>query len=506
MVLVVGCSSRTEDQSSATPSTLPALEIATETLPPTTAPTATPVPPTATPTSEPLSPTPTAMPALPTSTPYPATMYLNDQWQQIDVPPILEDGLDTNWLAFANYNDRTRTTPPNQTPEPPSVNQSLYLIRPDTRQRVKVADIPVSAGDRVFWSPTGLHVLYFAERDVDEAGNPIGGLYMLDFKVGLKYRLFDMDNLNPRSIPGHVPVWSADGSKVAFVLPTEYATDIFIMDADGTNFRNVTQHGSYDLWASFSPDGKWLAFVSDRLTCPTWTPNEPNTCDHPGALPPTQGNLFLSNLETGEVRQVTDVLLNGAPRWITPTKLAFSTGGGSALAENSDLWLVDIEAGSAVQINPPNSFSVSEQWSTDAGRVIYQRIGESTDIVIADSLGREIAANSEYTFPRYGMAAAWSLDGQYIAIGGRNGQCPYGIIVVDPAFQVVTAPSRSLLACDPLYAPGGRYLAFTGITPSPRTDGRLDIYIANINGLGASNVTSDLKGQMRLLGWVGGTS
>jgi Tol biopolymer transport system component len=198
-------------------------------------------------------------------------------------------------------------------------------------------------------------------------------------------------------------------------------------------------------------------------------------------------------------------LLNGPPRWITPTRLEFSTGGGSALAESSDLWLIDIEAGTAVQVDDAQSFSISENWSPDAARVVYQRTGTTSQIVLADGVGREVAVTSDYTFPRFGLAADWSPDGDFLAIGGRNGQCPYGIIVTNPEFEIVTAPARNLLACDPTYAPQGRYLAFTAIRPSTVTDGRLDIYLANVNGLGASNITANLQGQMELLGWVGPT-
>jgi Tol biopolymer transport system component len=443
---------------------------------------------------------PSPVSALPSSTPYPATAFLNDQWQQIEVPGLLAAGLSGDWLAFTNFNERRPTA---NTPEVGGQTQTLFLVKADSRQRIEVAEIPASVGDRVFWSPTGGHVAYFVEEAIAANGQAIGGLYMLDFRVGLQYRLFGMRNLNPRSIPGHVPVWSADGSRLALVLPTDYATDIFILRSDGGGFSNLTQHPSYELYPAFSPDGVWLAFVSDRLRCPTWAPLEANSCDAPNASPPRSGNLFILNLATGETRQVTDLELNGPPQWITNTQLAFSTGGGNPLAETSELWLVNIEAGSAVQISPTGSLGFSESWAGDAGRVVYQRAGTSTEIVLADAFGNDLAVSSEYIFPRFGLAADWSPQNDYLAIAGRNGQCPYGILVLNANFELLTAPARNLLACDPVYAPGGRYLAFTAIQPSSSTDGRLDIYIANLNGLGASNITASLRGQMRLLGWVG---
>lgn len=515
-IFLAGCSSLLGDDPTLTPTPLPPISVKvdtptytptatetltptpTETLLPTETPTLTPVPPSATPSQ---TPTPTETP-LPTSTPVAAVQYQNDQWLQINMPSQISEGLTANWLAFINYNDRTTRS---SSPEPASQVQTLYFYRPDTNQRLKIFDMPASVGDRVYVSPAGTHLLYFVESGTDSAGNLLSGLYMLDMTIGLSYRLFDIPNINPRGIPGHRPAWSGDGRRLAVALTTEYATDIFVMNADGTGFRNATQHGSYDLWPALSPDGLWLAFVSDRLTCPTWTPGEPNTCDLPAATPPTEGNLFILNMNTNELRQVTDIKLNGAPRWITDSKLVFSTGGGNALATQSDLWIVDIDAGSAVQITDPGTLNIGEAWTVDASQVVYQRAANNTQIIVADNIGRELATTSEFIFPRYGMAADWSPDNQFLAIGGHNGQCPYGIIVVDPLLQVVTAPGRNLLACDPMYASQGRFMAFVGIRPGTTTDGRVDIYLANMNGLGARSITADLQGQMLLLDWIGPT-
>jgi Tol biopolymer transport system component len=503
ILVLAGCSLLEEE--SPTP-TLPALEISAETPSPsptfTEAPSATP---TTTPTQTPEvppTPLPTEVPAVPTITPFPAAQFLNDQFQEIEIPAALSVGLDTSWLAFTNYNDRARPSAA-ATLETPEHLQTLYLTRSDTRQRVEIAEIPISAGERIFWSPTGQALAYFVENGLDEAGNVLEGLYVLDFRVGLRYRLLDITNLNPRGIPGHVPVWSADGTRLALALPTEYATDIYIVTLETSDIHNITSHGSYDLWPVFSPDGQWLAFVSDRLRCPTWVPGEEGSCGQVNATPPTSGNLFILNLETGETRQITDLQLNGPPHWITPTKLEFSTGGGNALAETSDIWLIDIEAGSAVQINTPGTLSLGEHWTDDASRVVYQQAGDTTTIIVANAIGGTVATSTDYGFPRFGMAADWSPDGQFLAIGGRGGQCPYGLLVVDPNFQVVTEPARNLLACNPTYTPSGRYLAFMGIRTSSSTDGRLDIYIANSNGLGATNITQDLQGEKALLGWVG---
>src|SRR5215212_11554628 len=48
--------------------------------------------------------------------------------------------------------------------------------------------------------------------------------------------------------------------RVAFT----YLGDIWTADEDGRNIRRVTVHKARDVYPRFSPDGKWIAFSSDR--------------------------------------------------------------------------------------------------------------------------------------------------------------------------------------------------------------------------------------------------
>lgn len=67
------------------------------------------------------------------------------------------------------------------------------------------------------------------------------------------------------------PKWAPDGRHIAFsidlnsaVPEQEQQDDVFLMNADGTRPRNLTQHPALDGVGSWSPDGRSLAFVSDR--------------------------------------------------------------------------------------------------------------------------------------------------------------------------------------------------------------------------------------------------
>jgi TolB protein len=88
--------------------------------------------------------------------------------------------------------------------------------------------------------------------------------------------VIDADGSNPRNLTNHEagdqePNWSPDGQHIAFssnragrIAGQAYATDIFVMNADGSEPRNLTDSTTFDSWPAWSPDGRYIAFQSDR--------------------------------------------------------------------------------------------------------------------------------------------------------------------------------------------------------------------------------------------------
>jgi Tol biopolymer transport system component len=56
------------------------------------------------------------------------------------------------------------------------------------------------------------------------------------------------------------PVWSPDGSKIAFVSNRDGRRDIYIMNADGSNVTRLTKDSIIKWSPSWSPDGTKIAF------------------------------------------------------------------------------------------------------------------------------------------------------------------------------------------------------------------------------------------------------
>jgi Tol biopolymer transport system component len=505
--LFTGCSALAP----ATPTPTP-----TATFTPTPQPTATETPlptptetPTETPTVTPLptetpipsatwtpSPVPTA-----TTTPNPSVGFIYDNWEFIEAPDNILTLLDSPMIAFTNTNNRDAVGDV-RTPQPGNDIQVLYYTRRGLTP-VEILRTDAQTGTDIFIAATGESIAYMR---YDQNPNT-AGLYVIDMTLAtpVSGRVLALRSLVQRGIVSP-PTWSPDGVTLAVTLETGYDLDIFSVRRDGSNPVNLTSSGSYDMFPAWSPDGRWLAFVSDRNTCASWRPGEPGTCDGTGAFPPIGGGLFLMDVATRTVTQLSDQLVTEPPRWLNPRQIAFSTGDPAFGDPTRTLSVVDIVSRRVTPLtltNGDDAIKLSEAWSPTASSVLYQAAGRtSTEIVLAGIDGSQIARTSDFTFARYGLAAAWSPDGRFLAIGGVGGQCPYGVIVRDAQFAAVATNNPPPSMCDPAYAPDGSALVFTGI--NPRVDGRVDIYLANPNGTGAANLTANLRGTIDLLGWVGG--
>ena len=60
------------------------------------------------------------------------------------------------------------------------------------------------------------------------------------------------------------PMYSPDGLKIAFISTHDGDPEIFVMNADGTGLRKLTDNSAVDAAPSWSPDSGKIVFTSDR--------------------------------------------------------------------------------------------------------------------------------------------------------------------------------------------------------------------------------------------------
>jgi TolB protein len=148
------------------------------------------------------------------------------------------------------------------------------------------------------------------------------------------------------------PVWSPDGRQIAFVTNrASYQNaynDVYVMNAFGGNQRNLTHNNANDNLPTWSPDGSRIAFVSNR-----------NGSDE----------IFTLRADGSNLRRVTDAYygeftaLNWSP---DGTRLAFVT-----LPNNRRLRLLKLSNGAVDEIRLGAAMLDTMTWTHDGRGVIF---------------------------------------------------------------------------------------------------------------------------------------
>ncbi len=264
---------------------------------------------------------------------------------------------------------------------------------------------------------------------------------------------------------------SPDGRFVAFAVKSVapgkdgYRTSLWVAPADGSSpARQLTVGSRNDTTPRWSPDGRRIAFLSDRAAV--------LQAGGGGAKPgkaeaPKEGGTqvwVLPFSDGGEARQLTDLpkdvdgiawspdgrrlavvsTAESAEPERTPERkpedgpapdtrlidtLGYQFNGAGFVNERfTRLWLVDAESGSAELLTRGRNHDRDPQWSPDGRQIAFVSdrhpnpdLGWRTDIYLVDARGGAVRQLSTGRGKQGWGAPAWSPDGRWVAaIGSRD--------------------------------------------------------------------------------------
>jgi len=150
--------------------------------------------------------------------------------------------------------DRTSTADPfwivPDAPPPPA--HALYTVDANGRGRRAVLADPLVGFWGPAWSPDGTQIAFHSNRD----GNY--EIYVMNADGS------DVRRLTNNMVDDGQPSWSPDSSQIAFISARDGNLEIYVMDSSGEDVRRLTNDDAGDLYPSWSPDGSRIAFSTAR--------------------------------------------------------------------------------------------------------------------------------------------------------------------------------------------------------------------------------------------------
>jgi Tol biopolymer transport system component len=186
------------------------------------------------------------------------------------------------------------------------------------------------------WSPDGQWIAFNSGRD---SSSDLHGFVIAP--DGKELRRLSQD------VFIEYPTWSPDGKRIAFMSQTWNGAggnyEIFVMNADGSRVRQLTDVPGDDGWPAWSPDGSKIAFTSLRDDCAFTDRAGCKDFDDVGEF----HTLYVMDADGSNQTRVTDVFGQFAVWSPDGEYIAFTPAPGGIYVmrpDGSDLTLIEIES------------------------------------------------------------------------------------------------------------------------------------------------------------------
>ena len=185
-------------------------------------------------------------------------------------------------------------------------NNEVFIMKSDGTDIKQLTDDPMRDGHAKF-SHDGKKIIFNSQRDANNKSDQV---------LKINYEIYEMniDGSDVKRLTNYegwdtFPSYSPNGEKILWrriitdsTSNIGYNSEIFLMNSNGTNIINLTNHKSFDGYPDWSHDGKQIVFTSNRH----------------GSL-----QLFVMQSDGSSVQQITsstNLEINSRPDWSSDGK------------------------------------------------------------------------------------------------------------------------------------------------------------------------------------------
>jgi len=261
--------------------------------------------------------------------------------------------------------------------------------------------------------------------------------------------------------------------RILFTSDRDGNSELYSMNADGTDQIRLTNHPAADFYGVWSPDGKRIAFQSSR--------------DNPA------GEIYTMNVDgTGIIRLTQSIGGSQMPTWSKDGKqIAFvSTRDGvnpPALNPNDfEIYVINADGTNIQRLTHNSYMETAPAWSPDGKQIAFVSNQDSEskgDLYVMNTDGGGVKRLTQFDWVSY---PSWDPHSRLIALSVYDAAAP-GIYLIDPATLAHTRLTFSGFATDllPSFSPDGTKISFTSTR-----DGNYEIYSMNVDGSQPTRLTN----------------
>src|SRR5208282_5815120 len=205
-------------------------------------------------------------------------------------------------------------------------------------------------------------------------------------------------------------IWSPDASQVAFISNISGRYNLWTIPATGGWPTQLTISDQRQATPAWSPDGKWIAYMSDKNGNELW-------------------DIFLVSPQSGEVTNLaaTPESAEGAPAWSPdPKQVAYLTK--AKTSPSFEIEMIDIASRIPTRITkntPPQLGNVSPLWSSDGKAIAYTEenaSGKDSNVFLYDLAAGRAMNLTPHSGDQTFSAAAFSPDGKSLLVTSNAGE------------------------------------------------------------------------------------
>lgn len=245
-------------------------------------------------------------------------------------------------------------------------------------------------------------------------------VFMRNDGVDMEIFTMDADGTNERQLTNNeyedwAAVWTPDKSQIVFHSDRAGYYGIYIMDRDGSNVSLISPESHHAQFPSVSPDGQYIAFEM-------WM-GEGNNWD-----------IFVKAIHCGALEQITfGPGHEGGAAWSPDgTQIGYHSTQAAQAELGYDIYVVNLDGtGTQRMTTFSTTMDVWPQWSPDGSQIIFhsERDGNS-EIYIMDAAGSN--QHNLSNNPALDRVPRFTPDGKHIVFRSeRNGDSEIFIMNVD---------------------------------------------------------------------------